>query len=58
MDAQITRAKAAGEQQVIIPIMTNWAGLDNPNDNPKFWLNYCYSKYYGINVLTPPEPNQ
>ena len=51
MNAQIIRAKAAGNELVVIPAMKNWAGLDNPNDNPKFWVNYCYSKYYDINVI-------
>jgi hypothetical protein len=53
MNAHILQAKAAGDQLVFIPNMTNWAGLDNPNNNPKFWLNVCYSKYYDIDVLTP-----
>jgi len=51
MNAQILNAKTAGEALVIIPEMVNWAGLDNPNDNPKFWVNYCMSEFYGINVL-------
>ncbi len=54
MNTRILLAKTAGESQVIIPIMTNWAGLDNPSDNPKFWVNVCVSKYYDIHVLTPP----
>ena len=55
MNVQVLQAKAAGKSSVMIPRMVNWAGLDSPNDNPKFWLNYCYSKYYDINVLAPPS---
>jgi hypothetical protein len=54
MNAQVIQAKTAGKTSVMIPTMANWAGLDSPNDNPKFWLNFCYSKYYDINVLAPP----
>jgi len=55
MNAQVLQARSAGKESVMIPRMENWAGLDSPNDNPKFWLNYCYSKYYDINVLAPPS---
>ena len=55
MNAQVIQAKTAGKASVTIPTMANWAGLDSPNDNPKFWLNFCYSKYYDINVLAPPS---
>jgi hypothetical protein len=55
MNAQVMQAKTAGKESVTIPTMANWAGLDSPNDNPKFWLNFCYSKYYDINVLAPPS---
>ena len=54
MNARIFQAKAAGDTQVIIPIMTNWAGLDNASDNPRFWVNVCMSRYYEINIITPP----
>lgn len=53
-NAQIIQAKAAGDTQVTIPAMSNWAGLDSPNDNPKFWVNYCYSKFYDIDVRARP----
>ena len=35
--------------------MANWAGVEFSNDNPKYWPNICYSKYYGINVLSFPS---
>jgi len=31
--------------------MANWAALNEPNDNPKFWVNQCLSDYYGIDVF-------
>ncbi|HEY3313276.1 MAG TPA: DUF6056 family protein [Anaerolineales bacterium] len=53
MDAQIRQVKKSGVQLVIIPAIPNWAGLDSLNDNPKFWVTYCYSNYYGIDVRAP-----
>ena len=54
VDMQIIQAKHSGEEVVLIPNMINWAGLDRPTDNPKFWLTACYTHYYGIQVLGPP----
>lgn len=54
VDAQILAAKAGGAPSVTIPAMTNWADLDRPSDNPKFWATACYSEYYGIQVYGPP----
>jgi hypothetical protein len=55
-NAQILRARAMGADQILIEPMDNWAGLDEPNDNPKFWLNVCYRQYYGIQVLAADRP--
>lgn len=54
VDAQILQARAQRQPFVNIPKMSNWAGLDRPNDNPKFWATACYSKYYDIQVFGPP----
>jgi hypothetical protein len=51
VDAQIRGALANGETEVWIQPIANWAGLNEPNDNPKFWVNDCMSDYYGIRVL-------
>jgi hypothetical protein len=53
MDAMIRTAKEDGEESVTIPAMINWANLDRPNDNPKFWATGCYSDYYEIQVIGP-----
>jgi hypothetical protein len=53
VDTQIIQTKHSGEELVLIPNMINWAGLDRPTDNPKFWLTACYTQYYGIQVLGP-----
>jgi len=53
VNAQILQAVALGKDQVLVHPVDNWAGLNEPNDNPKFWVNVCYSQYYGIQVLTP-----
>ena len=53
VDTDIIRAKQAGEDVVLIPSMENWANLDRPTDNPKFWLTACYTQFYGIQVLGP-----
>lgn len=56
-DAQILQAKARGDKSVTIPAMHVWTGPGgDPTDNPKFWVNQCYSLYYDITVLGPnPE---
>ena len=54
MDAQILQARANHQASVTIPAMINWAALERPNDNKKFWATVCYSEYYGIQVYGPP----
>jgi hypothetical protein len=56
-DAHIRAGAAAGEAAVTIPVQENWARINVLNDNPKFWVNECYSQYYGVSVLaeTPGE---
>jgi hypothetical protein len=54
-DAKIRQAKANGETQVLITIIPNWAALDTPNDNPRFWLNACMSSYYDVQILASPD---
>jgi hypothetical protein len=51
VDLQILSAKDRGEEEIWIQPIRNWAGLNEPNDNPKFWLNVCLREYYGIEVL-------
>lgn len=54
VDAQILQAKQLGEEEITIPGMDNWAKLDRPNENPKFWATRCYSLYYDIQIYGPP----
>jgi hypothetical protein len=51
VDSQILSARDRGEKEIWIQPIKNWAGLNEPNDNPKFWLNLCLREYYGIEVL-------
>jgi hypothetical protein len=55
-NAQVLDALAAGDNEVWIQSMANWAGLNEPNDNPKYWVNVCYEEYYGIRVLAEGQP--
>lgn len=55
-NASILAARAQGQTQVVIQTLPNWADLDEPNDNPKFWVNVCYREYYGIEVLAASRP--
>jgi hypothetical protein len=55
-NAQILNARAEGENEVWIQSIANWAGLNEPNDNPKYWVNVCYEEYYGIRVLAEGPP--
>ncbi len=59
-DANILKSKQNGATQVSIPIIPNWASLNTPNDNPKFWMNLCMSSYYDLQILAitnPPSSN-
>lgn len=49
--ALIMQAKQAGEEQVVIPVRTNWGGVFEPRDNPEFYLNWCMSEFYGIQII-------
>jgi len=55
-NALILKAKMDKLESVQIPAMDNWAGIEYPTDNEKYWPNRCYSAYYDINVLAPPYP--
>lgn len=54
VDAQIRAAKASGLHEIVIPSLTNWADAAFPTDNPRYWPNVCYSKFYDINIVAPP----
>jgi hypothetical protein len=54
VDAKIKNAKKSGLEEITIPSMKNWAGAQYPTDNPKYYPNLCYSKFYDINILAPP----
>jgi len=56
VDVQIRQAKAQNLASVTIPAMDNWAGLERPNENKKYWPTMCYSVHYGIQVVGPPYP--
>ncbi len=53
VDFEIRDARSAGLRETHIPAMQNWAGIEYPTDNPKYWVNICYSKFYRINVFAP-----
>jgi hypothetical protein len=55
IDAMIKQARSNGEESVTLPPLQNWASLDQPNQNPKYWVTACYSEYYGIQVYGPPS---
>lgn len=57
-DSQIMQAKTNGDDSVQIAAPGNWAGLNEPNDNPRFWVNRCYTLYYGIQVYGPSPDTQ
>ena len=52
-DQFLRSQRAAGVTSVMIPRLTNPAYLDNLVNNPDYWVNACYSDYYGIEVLVP-----
>lgn len=55
VDARIRAAKRAGQSEILIPSLKNWADAEFPTDNPRYWPNICYSKFYDINVVAPPR---
>ncbi len=58
MHAQILEAKAAGKGQVVVATMedVNWAGAVTFRARPRFWLNRCVSRYYGIETIAVDDP--
>jgi hypothetical protein len=54
VDAKIKEAKDSGLEQVDIPSMRNWARAQFPTDNPRYYPNICYSKFYDIQIFAPP----
>lgn len=54
MDSMIMTAKENGDESVTIPAMINWANLNRPNENPRFWATDCYSDFYEIQIYGPP----
>jgi hypothetical protein len=59
MHAQILEDKAAGKEQAIVPTMddVNWAGATTLRARPRFWLNRCVSRYYGIETIAVDAPS-
>jgi hypothetical protein len=55
VDALIVQAKNEGKESIKIPHIGNWAQVEEPNENPKFWANQCYSSFYGIQVFGPSQ---
>jgi hypothetical protein len=55
-DALVLAAKNNGQESVQIPAMENWAEVEHPTDNERYWPNICYSLYYDIQVYGPPLP--
>jgi hypothetical protein len=51
----ILSAKEHGAAQVLVPATRNWAGINTPTDNPRFWVNECMSSYYGVQILAEPD---
>ena len=47
----ILYAKEQGAAEVLVPATVNWAGINIPTDNPRFWVNECMSSYYGVPIL-------
>lgn len=54
-EASILTSKQNGASQVLIPVTQNWASLNTPNDNPRFWVNVCMSRYYDVQILATTE---
>jgi hypothetical protein len=53
-DTQILSARVRGAESVTIPDMNVPTGPEgDPIDNPRYWVNQCYSLYYGMQVLGP-----
>ncbi len=55
IDKKIINARESGAEEVYIPPMENWAGLEYPSNRLKYWPNVCFRQYYGIKVLAPPQ---
>lgn len=49
---KILAAREVGEESIVIHSERNWAMVNDPNDNPDYWVNYCMSKYYEIGITS------
>ena len=52
MNEQILQAKKQGANQVVVANQIDWAGLTTISHDPKYWINYCVTSYYGLQVTT------
>ncbi|MCG2787820.1 MAG: hypothetical protein L6461_22250 [Anaerolineae bacterium] len=50
----ILRAKNSGETSIAIPPLKNLASLDDPTDDPAYWVNRCFSDYYDMQITVRP----
>jgi hypothetical protein len=50
-DGLIHAAHLRGEKEVTVTNHENWTHLNVLGDNPKFWVNICYSGYYDMQVF-------
>ena len=47
---EIDHAIQDGRESLAIPPRGNWGGILDVNDNPKFYVNQCMSKYYQLDI--------
>jgi hypothetical protein len=55
MDAQLRRARARGERDVVVPTVESVGGVVSFSSDPADWVNNCAARYYGLNSVTPAE---
>jgi hypothetical protein len=47
-------ARRDGATQVAVPLILNWALLDEVGPDPNSWVNQCVRDYYGLTVVATP----
>lgn len=53
--AMVLSAKSNQETTVYIPPVRNLAALPEPDEDVDFWVNKCFSNYYGVEVIVKSD---
>ncbi len=50
-DGEMHDAKLKGRQNLSVPALGYTGGLEDILPDPKFWVNYCFARFYGLDSV-------